>query len=84
MTSGRRDLIEPVEEEDVTLDDFWWRLWIGERLILRVEAWGAGEAEDEVRPDELSNSEALVGGEEARGDDLWGELPLLFLLEVVE
>ena len=82
MTSGLRDLLEAVEDtEDATEDDFWWRLWIGDRETLMVE-W-SGEAEEELWPDEFSNSEALVGGEEAKGDDFWGELPLV-LLEVEE
>jgi len=40
---------------------------MGDRETLAEER-GAGDAEDEVRPDEFS-SEALVGGEEAKGDD---------------
>ena len=64
-------------------EDLWWRLWIGERVFL-VEKREAGEAEEEVRSlREFSISEALVGGDEARGEDFWGEL-LLFLVEVNE
>lgn len=71
MTSGLSDLVELLEFEEVTLEDFWCRLWMGERRILRAEeTWRAGDVEDEVRPEEFSNSEALVGGEEARGEDL--------------
>lgn len=55
------------DAEEVTEEDFWWRLWIGERDAL-MDEW-AGEAEDEVWPEEFSNSEALVGGEEASGED---------------
>jgi len=44
-----------------------------------VEKRGAGDADEEVRSlEEFSISEAFVGGEEARGEDFWGEL-LLFL-----
>lgn len=68
MTSGLRDRVDVVDEtDDSTDEDFWWRLWIGEREVL-IDAW-AGEAEEEVWPEEFSNSEALVGGEEAKGDD---------------
>ncbi len=44
-----------------------------------------GEADEDVRSPEdwSSKSEALVGGEEARGEDFWGEFDL-FLEELVE
>lgn len=64
----------------MTDEDFWWRLWIGDRLFF-VEVC-AGDADEEVRsPAEFSNSEALVGGEDASGEDLCGEV-FLFLLEL--
>ena len=34
---------------------------------------------EEVRWDEVSTSEALVGGDEASGDDFCGEVPLVFV-----
>lgn len=79
-TSGLRYREEVDETEEETEEAFWWRLCIGDRLFL-VDGW-AGEADDEVRsPEEFSNSDALVGGDEARGEDLWGEV-FLFLLEL--
>ncbi len=46
-----------------------------------MEICWAGDSDEELRSPELfSMSEALVGGDEARGDDFWGELPLALLL----
>jgi len=51
--------------------------------LVEDDVWCAGETEEDERPSrELPDSEALVGGEEASGEDFWGELPLA--LEEVE
>ena len=82
MTSGFKERLELVDETDeATEDDLWWRLWIGDRELFELRRF-AGEAEDEeeVRsPEELSTSDALVGGEEARGDDFCGEVSLVLV-----
>ena len=46
---------------------------MGERLILRGD-----EELEEVRWDEVSTSEAFVGGDDANGDDFCGEVSLAF------
>lgn len=66
MTSGLRDREELLELEEVTEEDFWWRLWIGEWLILATVCAGEEAAE-------FVSEDALVGGEEARGEDFCGE-----------
>lgn len=84
ITSGFKYLVELVEETDeATDDDLWCRLWIGDREFL-LPRWFAGEADedDEVRsPEELSTSDALVGGDDARGEDFCGEVSLVLVEE---
>lgn len=76
------------EVEEATLEDFRWRLLGASslssdlRLILLEVECSKGDADDEFRL-ESPNSEALVGGDDASGEDFCGEL-LFVLLELEE